>query len=595
MTHRLRTICTAVFALALCSAPTAGQVPLDEQVTVTAQAVPVPFRNLARTVDVITREQIAYLPVSDVSDLIRYASSVDVQSRGPFGIQSDFSIRGSTFDQVLVLVDGQRLNDPQTGHHNGDIPVALEDVERVEILYGSGSSLHGSDAVGGVINIVTRKSDLPNSAGFSTGQYGLLTGFGRVDLSRTGMLQSLSMWGDRSSGFEFDRDFRTVGVRLLGRLGAEGSFQVSHLDKDFGADGFYGPSPSREWTSQTLVAAESPVASGESWTLSTTASFRTHRDHFLWDMARPGFAENFHRDHSLDAGMGLDWNVRGSTRLSVGGTAGGDWIDSNNLGSHRYSRYGLYTEVEQRLGNRMLLYPGLRYDGSSAFVGAWSPSMSGLVWLTPAIKLRASAGEAFRIPTFTERFYSDPNHQADPGLQPERSFSYEAGLDWVPSARWLVGLTAFSRHQRDAIDWVRPDASERWHTANIRELQTGGAEVSIRRRITAFTWVGLEYTYLDVQADELDLQSKYILQYARHSMTAATTFMLPLGLRLGHRLSYRRRRDGSDYWVADARLSRRVSHRLRLFADVTNYLDRPYQEIPGVDMPPRWLRLGVEF
>ncbi len=250
MINRFRRVCAAVLALALYSLSAAGQTPLDEQLTVTAHAFPVPFKSLARTVEVITREQIEYLPVRTVADLIRYASSVDVESRGPFGVQSDFSIRGSTFDQVLVLIDGYRLNDPQTGHHNGDIPVALEDVERVEILYGSGSSLYGADAVGGVINVVTRRSGRRNRGGFSVGQYGLLTGSGSLDLTDTGMLRNLSLWGNRSSGFSFDRDFQTLGVRLQGRLGSSGTFELAHLDKRFGADGFYGPSPSREHARQ---------------------------------------------------------------------------------------------------------------------------------------------------------------------------------------------------------------------------------------------------------------------------------------------------------------------------------------------------------
>jgi outer membrane cobalamin receptor len=595
MTRRFRTVWTAVLALSLSGLSAIGQAPPDEQVTVTAHAFPVPFKSLARTVEVITREQIEALPVETVADLIGYAASVEVESRGPFGVQTDFSIRGATFDQVLILIDGHRLNDPQTGHHNGDIPVALEDVERVEILYGSGSSLHGADAVGGVINIVTRRSERRTRGEFSVGQYGLMTGYAGVDLSDTGILESLSLWGNRSSGFAFDRDFRTLGIRLQGRLGSSGRFQLSHLDKRFGAAGFYGPSPSREWTRQTLLALESPVASGEGWTLSTRASFRAHRDHFLWDVERPGYAENFHRDHSMDAGLGLDWRVAGATRLNLGATAGGDWIDSNNLGKHRYSRYGVYGEIEQGLGSRVLLYPGLRYDGSDSFSGSWSPSVSGLVWLTPALKLRSYVGESFRIPTFTERFYSDPNHQADPSLQPERALGFEVGLDWLPSPRWRGGLGVFSRHQRDAIDWIRSDAAERWRTANIRRLQSEGLEASLQRRVTSFAWVGVQYTYLNVRADELELQSKYVSQYARHSLTTTAAFPLLLGLKVGHHLSYRRRRDGSGYWVADLRLTRPVSGSVRLHAEVTNYLNSVYQEIPGVDMPRRWFSVGLEF
>lgn len=595
MIEGLRTMLLVATIGTVCLLSVRAQSPPVEQVTVTAHASPVPFKSLARTIEVISRKQIESLPVESLSDLIRYASSVDVSARGPFGIQSDLSIRGSTFDQVVVLVDGQRLNDPQTGHHNADIPVSLADIDRVEILSGSGSSLHGADAVGGVINIVTRKERRRNSARWSAGQYGLLTGSGTLDLSKTGILDSLSLWGNRSSGFAFDRDFRTGGLRLQGRLGSSGRFQLAHSSKRFGADGFYGPSPSREWTNQTLVSAQTPVAAGEDWTLSADAAFRTHGDHFLWDVARPGFAENFHRDYSLDAKMGLDWHLTEGTRISLGGTTGGDWIRSNNLGDHQYRRVGLYTEVEKRLGNRILVYPAVRYDGSSAFAGSWSPSLSGLIWIAPSLKLRAFAGRAFRIPTFTERFYSDPNHLADSGLGPERSIGLEAGFDWLPSALWQAGLTLFSRHLSDAIDWVRVDDSERWRTANIRRLRTDGGEISIRRQLSDSAWLGLGYTYLDVRAGTLDLQSKYVLRNARHSMTATAAFALLPGLTVGHHLSFRRRCDGHSYWAADLRLTQRLSRHTRLYAEVTNYLNQEYEEVPGVATPPRWFRFGLEF
>ena len=92
-----------------------------------------------------------------MTDALRLLPGVWVRQRGPFGSQTDISVRGASFGQTLVLVDGVRINDPQTGHHSGDLPVALEDIARIELLAGAGSSLHGADAVGGVINIITRR------------------------------------------------------------------------------------------------------------------------------------------------------------------------------------------------------------------------------------------------------------------------------------------------------------------------------------------------------------------------------------------------------------------------------------------------------
>jgi len=141
-----------------------------QTVVVTAAARPVELGSVNRTFMVITRQQIEALPVHSIADVLRVASSVDVRARGVRGAQTDFALRGATFGQMLMLVDGVRLNDSQSGHHNGDIPVPLDQVERIEVLYGPGSSLFGADAVGGTINIVTRRES-GEAAGIEGGSF----------------------------------------------------------------------------------------------------------------------------------------------------------------------------------------------------------------------------------------------------------------------------------------------------------------------------------------------------------------------------------------------------------------------------------------
>ena len=130
----------------------------------TAAATPVELARSPARLTVITRDQIARLPVHSIADVLRLLSSVDVRARGERGVQTDFAIRGANFGQMLVLVDGVRLNDAQSGHHNGDIPVPLDAIERIEILHGPGSSLFGADAFGGTINVITRKDPQPRPA-----------------------------------------------------------------------------------------------------------------------------------------------------------------------------------------------------------------------------------------------------------------------------------------------------------------------------------------------------------------------------------------------------------------------------------------------
>src|SRR5687768_7496898 len=156
--NRLLALIFVILAL-----PAAGytQTPLPpyrQTIVVTGAATPIEIGSVTRTLTVITRDQLERLPVHTVADALRLAASVDVRARGERGVQSDFAVRGANFGQMLVLVDGVRINDAQSGHHNGDIPVPLDAVERIEVLHGPGSSLFGADAFGGTVNVITRQT-----------------------------------------------------------------------------------------------------------------------------------------------------------------------------------------------------------------------------------------------------------------------------------------------------------------------------------------------------------------------------------------------------------------------------------------------------
>ena len=123
---------------------------------VVGHRVALPQQSIGHTLDVLTATQIAQLPVATVTEALQYVPGLDLRQRGPRGVQADLSIRGGSFEQVLVLVDGIKLTDPQTGHHTLNIPVPLENVERIEVLKGPGARLYGQNAFAGAINIVTK-------------------------------------------------------------------------------------------------------------------------------------------------------------------------------------------------------------------------------------------------------------------------------------------------------------------------------------------------------------------------------------------------------------------------------------------------------
>jgi iron complex outermembrane receptor protein len=579
----------ALALFAVCPGTAAAQGSFRQEVVVTAAATPVELGTVTRTVTVITRDQIARLPVHSIADVLRLSASVDVRARGERGVQTDFAVRGANFGQMLVLVDGMRLNDAQSGHHNGDIPIPLEGIERIEVLHGPGSSLFGADAFGGTINVITRKDEGPPSGVVQAGSFGLLAGRGQAGVSHGNVRHVLSAAVDRSSGFMFERGFVTAGASARTSVGDRTGLLVSYLWKDFGANGFYGNAPSHEWTNQTLVTADHRIGLVGGWQVGGAGSYRTHGDHFLFDVRRPGISENRHRTHAVIGTLRASRSIGSRGSMTAGIEGGADWVRSSNLGDHDTRRASGYAEWRYAPATSTQVDASLRVDRYTEFGTAWSPSLGVAWWPSNALRLRASTGRAFRVPTFTERYYSDPANLARPDVHAETAWAAETGVDVFAANGWAISGTIFGRMDHDVIDWLRPTVADRWQTYNIRDVDTIGVEATVRKSFTNGSFVQAGYTALDVDAAAVTQLSKYVLDYAPHSIAVAGVVALPASFHVAPRLEFKRRTrstGSSTYVVTDVRLSRRFGI-YELTVEGTNLGDATYQEVLGVAMPGR--------
>ncbi|HEX2918041.1 MAG TPA: TonB-dependent receptor plug domain-containing protein, partial [Edaphobacter sp.] len=183
---------------------------VQQSVTVTTAIPPIPLSESNRSVMVLdTREQ--PLLYNNVTDYLRQDTTINLQSRAPSGVQADLSIRGTTFEQSLVLLNGLRINDPETAHMNLDIPVPTDALSRVEVLHGSGSTFYGSDAIGGAVNLITERPALEPRlsviAKSGAGNYGSLENHLRADLSNRRVSEQITGSRDTSNGFMPDRNY----------------------------------------------------------------------------------------------------------------------------------------------------------------------------------------------------------------------------------------------------------------------------------------------------------------------------------------------------------------------------------------------------
>ncbi len=535
------------------------------------------------------------LVLNTLADLLKLDPSLDLEERAPDGVQGDLSIRGASFDMTLVLLNGMRLNDPQTGHHNMDIPVPLESVERVEVMRGSGSTIYGADAVGGVVNIITAPPQVTEfRLRTAVGSDGINQQRAALGIAGKQVSEQLAFSRDFSSGFQPDRDYRNLQFSSVTRLATDfgnGSLNLAYMDHPFGADQFYGNFNSWEDTKTWFAGVEQALGSKTG----VSFSFRRHSDLFVLYRDRPDVFANHTADESYQAAVRRREEMSTSTTLYYGVDAVHESITSNNLGDHGRSRAAAYGAADFRALKRFSLTVSAREEIYRSFSAAFTPTVSGGVWVSPQWKVRASASRAFRVPSYTELYYNDPGNAGNPALRPESAWTYETGADWVPSARLRGDLTLFERRERDGIDYYRTSVTDIWRALNIQNLDFKGWEASLRWTPSITHTVDFRYTLLRGSQDTVAVGfTKYTFNYPTGSgvfawqITPRANFVLRT--RVG--VLERQAQPWFALWDIYVGLPR---HRVHPYLQVSNASNTSYQSIPGVAMPGRTIIGGVEM
>ena len=578
---------------------------IAESVNVTTTLEPLPLAESNRSVDIINpREQ----PVvsNSVVDLLRQDTSLNLQARAANGVQADLSLRGTTFEQSLILLNGLRINDPETGHLNLDIPIPLDAVTRIDILHGSGSTFYGSDAIGGAVNLLTQppSPDLTIIGSAGGGSFSSIEQHLRVSYTQGPIAEQLTGSRDTSDGFIPDRNYSSNALAsetwLTWKPGTT-DILLAASDRPYGANLFYGPYPSWERTKGWFASIQQQFGQ------QTAASFgyRRHSDLFVLFVDQPAIYENNHVTTSYEGALRRVNNLSPNITLSYGVEADGDTINSNSLGQHSRNQGAGYFNLSLRALKRFSLSLGARDeilsntgDGND---NVFSPSIAAAYTLTHTTRLRASAGHGFRLPTYVDLYYADPPTIGNPNLKPESSWSYEAGIDWTPSnGRLTLTAAAFRLQQKDTIDYAKTilatDAltfAEPWQAINIQNLNITGAEATARFRLTDSQQLQFGYTAAHAASPPPNLLSEYAYNYAAqnalvrwtgnfHQLTAHT------------QVNIVQKTQHTAYPLWDIALSRNTSH-LRPFLRILNLSNTGYQEIPQVPLQGRTIMAGAEF
>lgn len=628
------------YAQAITDSTTYKSVTL-EQLVITADRTPVMFEQLKRSIQVITSKQIQSMPVQNLAELLSYAINTDVRSRGSSGMQADVSIRGGSFDQTLVLLNGMNINDPQTGHHNMDIPVDITSINRIEILKGPGARVFGPNAFNGVINIITNEKTADHvSLSAMAGQYGLYNVSASTAFHTGNVSHNLQVSHSASDGFTENTDFNAMNLFYSGSAGKSQKleYQASYMKKAFGANSFYTPKyPDQYEITRTLFASVRYKTGFRGF--APSFYFRRHYDKFeLFRNNPPAWytTHNYHFTDVLGSNANLFTSTGNTSKLSIGYDVRYERIRSNKLGDSLPTPLPVsgengvyYTLGKDRTTAGLFVEESINYHKlslSGGLLASYLSALPGKVTIYPGLDVAYQAGNHFRVyananrtlrlPTFTDLYYNDATSKGDPNLKPEEAITIETGVKYN-----LAGVNAqmavFKRYGRNMIDWVKLQNQDPWQAMNISQINVAGFETSFTLNMeelaplqSFLNSITFDYAYLYANKSSSDFMSRYVLDILKHKADLLINHKLSKKWAASWAFSFQDREGGYIKYintVPEANetpykpfvlVNLQLSYKLKkwlMFAEASNLLNTDYVDFGNVPEAGRWIKMGVRF
>ncbi|MEO5563277.1 MAG: TonB-dependent receptor plug domain-containing protein, partial [Chitinophagaceae bacterium] len=590
-----------------------------------------------RNIISIKGDEFAGFPVNSIDELLRYLPGVEVQMRGPMGAQSDIVMRGGTFQQVLVILDGVRLNDPNTGHFNSYIPIAPTEIDRIEILKGASSAIYGSEAVGGVINIITKTfASRPNQKKTRLSAEGMAGEYHLANANVGGFYQNNNTsvgggWLSNNTEGQMQRGTRgfvyanTASLSLSHFINEKWQVAVrsSFDNRRFSAQNFYttfGSDTASEKV-QTIWNQARISYSGNKHRVNIDAGWKAVQDDFLFNKVS---IANKNKSKQLQATISDEWKVGSSTTLVNGIQIINKTIRSNDRGNHNLAQAAAFFIVSHTI-KEWTFNPALRIDWNERSGTELVPQIN-ISWKKNQFQVRGSAGKTIRDADFTERYnnYNKPvvasGRIGDPNLEAEHSFSYEAGVDHFTKGNVKISATFFQRFHKRLIDYTptpyanmpRKDNLVVGGTyalaKNIARVTTTGAEVDIQFQknfsSNSYLYGGAGAVWLDSKSSDA-VPSFYISSHAKFlfnyfgEYTYKRFFAGINGIyktRTAQSAAAIQKTISKDYFVINAKAGAWVvKKRIKSFIQINNITNVSYSDLLGSEMPGRWFIAGVSL
>jgi len=590
------------------------QIDLKEITVVSSPRIELPFSENSRTIQVISKEEITESPANNVAELLQQVAGIDIRRRGVSGMQADLYIRGGGFDQTLLLIDGIKVEDAQTGHHTMNMALPIEVIERIEIIKGSASRVYGQNAFSGAINIITSKvAENMVSVSLESGSYKQQNA--SVTISRKNEDQSVLFHysNNSSDGHKYNTDYKNENYFLKNSFEIKGlpiDMISSFNERKFGANGFYA-SPEAidqyEETQASLLGFSTKIISNN-FIIKPKLYWKRNQDMYVYLRDNPSVYRNLHITNKIGA------ELNGSYESNKGITGFGVDISSiklssNNLGERKRTMVNLFLEHQMKFAeNKIDVTPGVAFSYFSDVSTNQNyqnnffrnffmyPGIDIGYVLNDDVKLYSNIGYTYRVPTYTDLFYTSPTTIGNENLKPEKAFTKEIGLDYTKGNFNFI-FTLYNRDASDVIDYVKNVESAPWEAFNIREINTKGYELGLTYNfyVASFLNHSIKIGYSNIKDDlkQTDFNfSRYSLNSLKNHLTTSYSFEIKKNLKSSIIYKYAERNFGEDYSVMDIKVSYTLK-KYNLYITANNLFDTIYSETNLVEMPGRNILLGL--
>ena len=602
---------------------------------VTCTRAPLPADKAVRLVQVLDRQAIQASSAQSVNDLLKQVAGVDVRQRGAFGIQTDISVNGGTEDQLTVLLNGINISNPHTGHLTFDLPVNIDDIERIEVIEGGASRVYGCQAFSGAINIVTRTdNDNHLQAHAYGGSYGTAGANAGLTLTTSDFNNRLSGGYVRSDGGTYNDDFNKANAYWRGRYSSDhiqATIQAGLSTMNYGANTFYGTGSDSQYEENRRYLVSASAEYKGQVNIPVQLYWNRSLDHYVWMRANPEAYQNFHQTNVYGANAGAN------TTWALGKTAIGIELRRENILSTRlgkelpegeqhkvpghdaYYKYkdgrtnlGLYLEHNILIDNATISLGLLANDNTAVTGGMRLYPGIDISWRLGQMKLFASFNQSLRTPTYTDLYYNGPGLEGNSQLKPEKSTDWHVGATFTAEG-FNTQVKAFYRKGTDMIDWVKKTGETVYTTANS-DIDNIGAEmltsVDLARLLpsTPLRQLTLGYCYNFKHRVNTEQQASYAsrLTFLRHKLTATLQHNIFSHLDAQWNLTLKNRHGEFDnaktgqtqkygtFATLDLKLTWTRPH-YSLYLQANNLTDYAYYDFANIQQPGLWFMGGLKL